>query len=248
MLSRCTFSPVVPQLAQATTGCAAFSYDLNGPTSLCTLKSACTSVTPNVNTVSGFTAANDEQYLLAAEYSGSTFFDGFDFFSDADPTHGYVHFVNRSTAEEEQLIRSGPDGVYMGADFTNVADYSGRHSVRIEEKKSWDQGRLVSEKAAPLSPSCTKPPTHDACYAVALHVFARGTTAGLEHESPPNRLRRMAVFLVGRLCTHYLRSSLRTVPEPLTAHSHTTLAPARQRPLRAGPWDRSGRATERSTS
>lgn len=38
---------------------------------------------------SGVVAA-DSPYTLNTSYSGTSFFDGFDFFEDADPTNGFV--------------------------------------------------------------------------------------------------------------------------------------------------------------
>jgi hypothetical protein len=35
------------------------------------------------------------QYTLKDSYAGSTFLDGFTFFSDADPTNGFVKYVYR---------------------------------------------------------------------------------------------------------------------------------------------------------
>jgi hypothetical protein len=38
----------------------------------------------------GNVIAGEQTYQLDAEYSGATFFEGFDFFDGSDPTYGFV--------------------------------------------------------------------------------------------------------------------------------------------------------------
>jgi cytochrome bd-type quinol oxidase subunit 1 len=40
--------------------------------------------------VSGVVSGGTQSYQLYTEYSGSTFFEGFDFFTGPDPTVGFV--------------------------------------------------------------------------------------------------------------------------------------------------------------
>jgi hypothetical protein len=81
---------------------------------------------------------------LTDNFQGSTFFNNFNFFTGGDPTHGYVHYVNQSVAQSEGLIKAS-DGspVYIGCDHTNVASGSGRDSVRLESKKTWNSGLIL---------------------------------------------------------------------------------------------------------
>ncbi|KAF1992133.1 glycoside hydrolase family 16 protein, partial [Aulographum hederae CBS 113979] len=81
-------------------------------------------------------------YVLEDDYSPSTFFDKFDFFTDEDPTHGFVKYVDQGTAQQSGLISTDNDQVYMGVDFKNNAP-SGRSSVRITSKKAYDQGLII---------------------------------------------------------------------------------------------------------
>lgn len=52
-------------------------------------------------------------WTLSDTYQGNTFFDGFTFFTDADPTHGTVKYVDRSTAQSQGLIAVGSDQVVI---------------------------------------------------------------------------------------------------------------------------------------
>ncbi|KAF7588635.1 hypothetical protein BBP40_005446 [Aspergillus hancockii] len=90
-----------------------------------------------------FTAA---AYTLQDDYGTSaSFFDKFSFFTGADPTHGFVKYVDRSTAQNTGLIKA--DGsIYMGVDHTNVAG-SGRPSVRISSTKTYNKGLFILDLA-----------------------------------------------------------------------------------------------------
>ena len=41
-----------------------------------------------------------EAYRLTSNFSGSSFFDNFDFYNGPDPTHGYVCYTSREQAFE----------------------------------------------------------------------------------------------------------------------------------------------------
>jgi hypothetical protein len=86
-------------------------------------------------------------YVLSANMSGPSFFDAFDFFTDADPTNGYVNYVSRAQAQAEGLIdASAADGnVYIGADSRNVASGRGRDSVRLQSKERWTTGLFIMD-------------------------------------------------------------------------------------------------------
>lgn len=92
-------------------------------------------------------AAGLTGYQLEEVYSGSNFFDAFNFFTDADPTHGFVTYVSESAASQQGLISVGNNGVYMGVDSQTVLspNGAGRNSVRIESKKSWTHGLFVAD-------------------------------------------------------------------------------------------------------
>lgn len=93
-------------------------------------------------------------YRLDIEYSGSNFFDGFDFFDQADPTHGFVTYLNRKDAGDAHLINTDNGQAYMGVDSINPYDSTqnyynvngvGRPSVRISSQRSWKYGLFVAD-------------------------------------------------------------------------------------------------------
>ena len=80
-------------------------------------------------------------YSLVDDYSGSKFFDMFDFFTGPDPTNGFVNYVDQGTAQSQGLVKT--DGsVYIGVDSTNVAP-NGRNSVRLSSKRSYNHMLVV---------------------------------------------------------------------------------------------------------
>lgn len=78
-------------------------------------------------------------FTLLKDYSGTAFFDGFDFFTDRDPTNGCVDFVDKSTA-----FASGLAGVDAN---------SGQAFMRVDHMTVLGEPRLaVSGSAAPPPP------------------------------------------------------------------------------------------------
>ncbi|OJZ92578.1 glycoside hydrolase family 16 protein, partial [Aspergillus luchuensis CBS 106.47] len=83
-------------------------------------------------------------YTLQDEYSGDSFFDGFTFFTGADPTNGFVDYVDEATAQSNGYISTSGDApVYMGVDHTNIAGSSGRQSVRISSDATYNHGLFI---------------------------------------------------------------------------------------------------------
>ncbi|ORZ03256.1 concanavalin A-like lectin/glucanase domain-containing protein, partial [Syncephalastrum racemosum] len=82
-------------------------------------------------------------WTLKEDYSGSGFFDNFDFFTDADPTHGTVNYVNQETATSQHLAFVQNGQVIIKADNTTSNPANGnRNSVRITSKATFNQGSL----------------------------------------------------------------------------------------------------------
>jgi len=82
-------------------------------------------------------------YSLTSYWHGSSFFDNFSFFTQDDPTHGYVNYVSRSQASSDGLIYTSNGAVIIAADSTHVASGRGRNSVRISSNLSWNSGLFV---------------------------------------------------------------------------------------------------------
>ncbi|PRP75636.1 endo-1,3(4)-beta-glucanase [Planoprotostelium fungivorum] len=85
---------------------------------------------------------DDCKYSKSWNLTGSSFFDGFDFYTGADPTHGSVQYLNRQDAANRGLIKVINGSAYIGVDNTNKQS-NGRPSVRIESKKSFTTGLMV---------------------------------------------------------------------------------------------------------
>ncbi|EXJ65059.1 hypothetical protein A1O7_01399 [Cladophialophora yegresii CBS 114405] len=99
-------------------------------------------------------ATSDTYYALDTDYSGRDFFDGFNFFTDADPTHGFVTYVDEGTALADGLITTRGGSAQIKVDSTHTYDgtvqYSGingvgRPSVRIESINSWTHGLFIAD-------------------------------------------------------------------------------------------------------
>ncbi|KAF8898715.1 glycoside hydrolase family 16 protein [Infundibulicybe gibba] len=84
-------------------------------------------------------------WLPQDEFSGKTFFDDFNFYSDADPTHGHVNYVNSTTAFARNLVYTQPDGtVIMKGDNTSWLPMGTfRDSVRISSKAQYNTGLFI---------------------------------------------------------------------------------------------------------
>jgi hypothetical protein len=81
-------------------------------------------------------------YTLTDNFVPNNFFNNFNFDTENDPTHGYVNYVDESTAQSKGYIKNDTT-VYIGCDYKNVASGRGRDSVRITSKKSWNSGTLI---------------------------------------------------------------------------------------------------------
>jgi len=84
-------------------------------------------------------------YTLHRNYSGAGFFDPWDFYTQGDPTHGTVDYVNQQTAKNAGLIDVRNGAVYIGCDTKNKVTGRGRQSVRISTKEIWNGGLFVMD-------------------------------------------------------------------------------------------------------
>ncbi|KAL8753727.1 MAG: hypothetical protein Q9199_004850 [Rusavskia elegans] len=86
-------------------------------------------------------------YNLVDSYTPSNWFDKFHFWDQKDPTNGFVQYKNLASAAKTGLIaidnKSGTTpAIYMGVDHT-TKDPSGRASIRISSKKSYNHGLFI---------------------------------------------------------------------------------------------------------
>jgi len=84
-------------------------------------------------------------YTLHTNYSGNNFFNGWNFFTAGDPTHGTVDYVNQQTAQSKGYIGMKGSAVYIGCDTQTVATGRGRQSVRISTKEIWNGGLFIMD-------------------------------------------------------------------------------------------------------
>lgn len=91
-------------------------------------------------------------WLPVDEYSGSNFFDRWDFFTGQDPTNGQVNYVPREEALQKNLIYTLEDGtaVVKGDNDTWLANGVKRDSVRISSQRRYNTGLFILDlKKAP---------------------------------------------------------------------------------------------------
>ncbi|EJU00213.1 hypothetical protein DACRYDRAFT_108960 [Dacryopinax primogenitus] len=89
-----------------------------------------------------------EQPAVRSPCTGTNFFGCFEFFDDADPTHGDVVFVNDSVAWAQGLVSTTASQAFLGVDnTTSLGDNQGRNSVRLGTKKTYDGALFVLDVA-----------------------------------------------------------------------------------------------------
>ncbi|KAI0865754.1 concanavalin A-like lectin/glucanase domain-containing protein [Xylaria cubensis] len=87
-------------------------------------------------------------YTLADEYSGSTFFDNFDYFVGYDPAQGFVHYVPKEQAAQLNLTYASESTAILRVDTSvgpgsNPDASTGRFSVRVESKRQYNNGLFI---------------------------------------------------------------------------------------------------------
>ena len=88
-------------------------------------------------------------YQLVQDYSGDAFWQGFDFFTDSDPTGGLVQFQSLEDANATGLagfIEGGNASfaIYMGVDTEKVAP-EGRASVRVASAQTFQHALVIAD-------------------------------------------------------------------------------------------------------
>ncbi|MCJ1239044.1 hypothetical protein MMC14_007037 [Varicellaria rhodocarpa] len=83
-------------------------------------------------------------YTLEDDYSVGNFFSMFNFITGPDSsTQGYTNYLSQSAAQSAGLINTNNNQVYMGVDYSNVAQSPGRSSLRLESVKTYTHGLIV---------------------------------------------------------------------------------------------------------
>ena len=86
-------------------------------------------------------------YTLRDTYDYSNFFTAFNFITDADPTHGFVHYTSKTEATTDGLINTNNNLVYMGVDSKTSNPANGRSSVRVSSSKAYTHGLFIADIA-----------------------------------------------------------------------------------------------------
>jgi hypothetical protein len=73
---------------------------------------------------------------------GPSFWDNWDFFTDPDPTHGYVDYVDKAACTAAGIINASATQVYMSTDTAKVQT-TPRKSVRLTSKASFNGGLFI---------------------------------------------------------------------------------------------------------
>lgn len=87
-------------------------------------------------------------YSLSDTYEGEKFFDEFNYFTGYDPTEGFVHYVPKEQSSQLNLTYASESSAVLRVD-TSVGPKdepnasTGRFSVRIESKKTYDNGLFI---------------------------------------------------------------------------------------------------------
>lgn len=90
-------------------------------------------------------------YTLVQKYDSTNFFDEFTFYSGADPTYGFVDYVQRAAAQSSDLIQYQNNQVYLGVDHTTYNPAGGRASVRLSSNEAFSNGTsLIYHKWLPF--------------------------------------------------------------------------------------------------
>ncbi|KAI1438822.1 concanavalin A-like lectin/glucanase domain-containing protein [Xylaria sp. CBS 124048] len=87
-------------------------------------------------------------YALADTYSGTSFFDNFNYFEGFDPAQGFVHYVPQERAAQLNLTFASESTAVLRVDTSVGPDSepnasTGRFSVRVESKKQYNDGLFI---------------------------------------------------------------------------------------------------------
>ncbi|OJJ50315.1 hypothetical protein ASPZODRAFT_157215 [Penicilliopsis zonata CBS 506.65] len=82
-------------------------------------------------------------YTLVDTYSGTEFFESFDYYTASDPTDGFVQYVDASTADMMNLTYASNSSAVLRVDTSTENQTSGRMSVRLTSKNTYNDGLFI---------------------------------------------------------------------------------------------------------
>jgi hypothetical protein len=84
-------------------------------------------------------------YKLQDKFQGQTFFDGWDFFTQSDPTHGNVIYESKENAQDLAYVQPDGTAVLKVDNVSTVAPGGNRRSVRITSKASYNGALVIAD-------------------------------------------------------------------------------------------------------
>ncbi|EAU92620.1 endo-1,3(4)-beta-glucanase [Coprinopsis cinerea okayama7 len=96
----------------------------------------------------------DSPWRLTNSYEGRTFFEGWDFFTTADPTHGIVDYIDESAGREAGILEINDQGHAIMRVETTPTVPGNRKSIRITTQHTFDRGGLVIMDATHMPVGC----------------------------------------------------------------------------------------------
>ncbi|KAI0383948.1 glycoside hydrolase family 16 protein [Hypomontagnella monticulosa] len=93
-------------------------------------------------------------YTIQDTYDQTNFFQGFEFFSYPDPTNGFVKYQSAVQANSQSLAGYANNAVYLGVDYTTKNPAGGRASVRVNSKKTYNDGLIIADIAHQPAAAC----------------------------------------------------------------------------------------------
>lgn len=101
-----------------------------------------------------FASISFATYTLEDDYGNTnSFFDKFDFWSQPDPSSGFVKYLDQRSARSTGLISANGGSVYIGVDNSSTTT-TGRPSVRITSKKRYTKGLFILDLAHMPASTC----------------------------------------------------------------------------------------------
>ncbi|KAI1382076.1 glycoside hydrolase family 16 protein [Hypoxylon crocopeplum] len=114
--------------------------------------------TSSLSRLSGLLAlgatATQAAYTIQDSYDQTNFFQGFEFFNYPDPTNGFVQYQAAAGANQLSLAGYANNAVYLGVDYMTMNPEGGRKSVRVNSKKTYNEGLIIADIAHQPAAQC----------------------------------------------------------------------------------------------
>jgi len=91
------------------------------------------------------TQAPASRFKLIEKHEGQNFFDGWDFFTGADPTHGIVQFLDEGTGRNAGLVDVNDQGHAIMRVETTPQVTGNRQSIRITTQSQFNGGLVLMD-------------------------------------------------------------------------------------------------------